>query len=64
MNELKPCPFCGALPAKEPYEPRTVQLTRGVIAYWVRCYNCGIGTCEYDSAEPAIEAWNRRAKEE
>ena len=61
MTELKPCPFCGSKaslhekPAKQ--------------AWIVECTN---GTCpasymigwDYETEKEAIEAWNRRAKDE
>lgn len=63
MNELKPCPFCGgeAYICKEniPYHPTS---------YAVDCGNdrCDVdpSTDFFEDKEKAIEAWNRRVKDE
>lgn len=59
MKELKPCPFCGG---------RAILNIIGN-KYYVDC-NAKIGECpcipktfDFDVAEDAIEAWNRRAEE-
>lgn len=55
MEELKPCPFCGS-EAKftEPYKN----------IYVVSCPNCGVGSAIFSNLGEAIEAWNRRYKDE
>lgn len=57
MTELKPCPFCGS----EAYV-----IIRDVDDWtpWIRCKGCGVETDCFDSAEEAIEAWNRRVDNE
>ena len=54
MRELKPCPFCGG----------EAEIEMDDCWYWnyhVFCQECKIGTDYYDTADEAIEAWNRRA---
>ncbi|MBO6179430.1 MAG: Lar family restriction alleviation protein [Selenomonadaceae bacterium] len=63
-EELKPCPFCGAKYSSEKFTAGTVQLMRGEKYFWAICLNCGVRTGEYLGDEAAIEAWNRRAKDE
>ena len=55
-EELKPCPFCGAITL-------TTTARNERIGLWtiaVFCSNCGNGTSYFDTAEEAIAAWNRR----
>ena len=54
--EIKACPFCGGKAEVEP---------EGITAcgYWLKCKKCGIEQpTPYETAEAAIEAWNRRAE--
>lgn len=66
MNELKPCPFCGA---KETDfgEPVNLWMTtdeKGNIEFSVDCQNCGANIGLFNrTEEEAIEAWNRRVNE-
>lgn len=69
MSELKPCPFCGATPKiqQDFRYPRPSCQKR--IAWEVVCpnYKCIIGNVDnnyYLSKAEAIEAWNRRVKDE
>jgi Lar family restriction alleviation protein len=55
-EKLKPCPFCGSTSLYFPDKP--------VFDYFIHCDNCGCNTDSFTNAESAIEAWNRRAKEE
>ena len=59
-EELKKCPFCGG--------EAKLNITRGfkreVIAAFVYCTKCGVGTLSYTLAKTAKEAWNRRLKNE
>ncbi len=48
-NELKPCPFCGG---------EAEWATKG--KHWIMCSSCGVETQYCETAEEAIEAWNRR----
>lgn len=59
-KQLKPCPFCGAddghgvcVRCLWPYE-----------TYEVFCENCGASSKEFILKDHAIEAWNRRVKEQ
>lgn len=60
--KLKPCPFCGgeAVLKRVPFT--------AVTPYYVRCDNreCAVmaATCNRETAEEAIELWNRRANDE
>ena len=57
MRELKPCPFCGG----------EAEIEMDDCWYWnyhVFCQECKIGTDYYNTADEAIEAWNRRAGEQ
>ncbi len=51
---LKPCPWCGEIPAISPFPGR----------YWVECQNhdCDVltATKEFNRINSAIDAWNRR----
>jgi len=61
IKELKPCPFCGGKAALEDY---------GLNGNFkiVKCLECGARTTLFlknlNLGEDAIEAWNRRAKDE
>ena len=79
MSELKPCPFCGAMPqvGVDFYESHGTEIK---LAATVECTGCGIRKCaifdathlvgyvpfsDYESAfMNVIEAWNRRASDE
>ena len=57
IKELKPCPFCGG----------KAEIEMDDSWYWnyhVLCQECKIGTDCYETADEAIEAWNRRADEQ
>jgi len=78
MNELKPCPFCGAMPqcGVEFYESSGANIH---LAATVRCISCGtskrtifkatdstsfVPFSDYEEAfSNVIEAWNRRASD-
>ena len=80
MAELKPCPFCGEIPyiEKKPlwrtYHDGTTHGYRGSFEYDIRCHKCGCSIPlpnndnvyhKYDEAKQnAINAWNKRAKDE
>jgi Lar family restriction alleviation protein len=57
MEELKRCPFCGA-------KPPQIGLFGYGMTYFVMCNNCGVETSDAISEEKAIEAWNKRYKED
>lgn len=60
MTELKRCPFCGA-------EPPTVKVLHPLdinMASWVVCGKCGVNTSATFCKAKAIEAWNKRYKED
>ena len=52
MSELKPCPFCGCEDIEE--------FNFCGDLFYVQCTNCSgcVGAC--DTAEEAVEEWNRR----
>ena len=52
MNELKPCPFCGAEKA---------EYTESIAGYWVECPSCGARTKTGCTLGAAMALWNRRA---
>lgn len=60
VEKLKTCPFCGgkAILKKNRYSD----------GYYVTClsHNCSmiIATCQRETKEEAIEAWNRRESKE
>ena len=65
-SELKPCPFCGAKEFDED-EPLNVWFVSEDDDEWrVECDRCGANTGWFNrqSREEAIEAWNKRAKDE
>jgi Lar family restriction alleviation protein len=51
-EELKPCPFCGSHAQTDFIEGES---------YIIECYACDARTGCQDSAEDAINAWNRRS---
>ena len=53
-NELKPCPFCGALNLS----------VKRIGTYYVECLTCGISTKFYPVAADAKKAWNMRTEGE
>ena len=59
MEELKPCPFCGKYPLTVVDDETTE------VKFGVKCFYCG-GSIppEKDTLQEAIEAWNRREKDE
>ena len=60
MNELKPCPFCGNKPVV--LENQFYVHEEKFVHYQVLCV-CGGRLAFRDTAEEAIEAWNRRVSE-
>ena len=61
MSDLKPCPFCGST--------GEIEHKRVLDTWIVQCSNqeCPASYMigwDYDTAEDAIEAWNRRVKDE
>ena len=65
MKELKPCPFCG-----EEYVPgveghvKVTETAKSGPRYGVKCYRCGGRAEWFDTEAEAIEAWNRRRRDE
>lgn len=58
-EELKPCPFCGGKRAV------TVVDDEAEERFGVKCFDCGgMIDAEKDTLQEAIEAWNRRAKDD
>lgn len=60
MEKLKPCPFCGGKAYVQIHIFDGVPETYGVLCANGKCYTSGWQF--YDTAEEAIEAWNRRAE--
>lgn len=60
MNELKSCPFCGC----EEIKISTGNIYKQKISYWCCCLNCNARASYFFDEEEAIEAWNRRVKNE
>lgn len=59
MDELKPCPFCGEIPRIIEHEFVDSDNT-----YGIKC-KCGAqGFQFWETIDDAIEAWNRRVKNE
>ena len=54
----KPCPFCGG-------QPNTIRLYAGIgiIDETVSCNNCG-ARISRESEKEAVDAWNKRTKED
>ena len=61
MNDLKPCPFCGA--EAEIFKDVTFRAETGEkideIKFFVWCTECTALVCG-DTEEIAMQAWNRR----
>ena len=58
MEKLKPCQFCGGKAYVQSHIFDGVPETYGVLCANGKCYTSGWQF--YDTAEEAIEAWNRR----
>lgn len=56
MDELKPCPFCGASEPDIETEEKF-----GIIYRKVVCWACGSSSNGYLDEKRAIKAWDRRA---
>ena len=54
-EELKPCPFCGGKAELFGTEETGV--------FYVECLDCNVND-NFDTAEEAIAAWNRRMNDE
>lgn len=72
MEKLKPCPFCGG-GARVTDDVCVIPVIDENGAYvdaefeelpvFVHCTVCGAETYGYETAEEAIEAWNRRVSD-
>ena len=59
MSELKQCPFCGS----DKVNVIKHEYNNLSDSFGVRCFNCKTQSYQsFDSEKEAIEAWNRRAK--
>lgn len=59
MTELKRCPFCGGEASVTEHIFRGLTSTYGVV-----CLDCCCETRQFfDTADEAIEAWNRRVEQ-
>jgi hypothetical protein len=76
MTELKPCPFCGkdlsniptVMAVQRKYPKTYLDYLRSIGQflgsdkdYCVRCIRCGAEGATKNTADRAIEAWNRRS---
>lgn len=59
MIELKHCPFCGSEAFLAEYD-YAFDDNGYVATYGVECNGCHAAIFEYDTAEEAADAWNRR----
>lgn len=60
-KELRPCPFCGGTAVvKISHEIHAFESCFPERNYWAICTKCDASTGEYEEAEEAAEAWNRR----
>jgi Lar family restriction alleviation protein len=63
MSDLKPCPFCGGK-ANLSFVPRYFKQGLSSGGWHVRCLNGCVNQMPFMSDHDAIEAWNRRAKDD
>ena len=66
-EKLKPCPFCGEkleITANAYSSYYSGPVWKHWNWYRVQCPQCEVQTTEYPTVEEAIEAWNRRAKDD
>lgn len=54
VDNLKPCPFCGA--------ESSVNYGRGGTIAYVRCEGCGVYSPHFTTKQEAVEFWNTRAE--
>ena len=59
MSDLKPCPFCGSEAKLMYYYP--IGGRRQTV---VNCTSCRCNSGRWGRSDKAIEAWNRRAKDD
>ena len=70
MPELQPCPFCGSTTAPTVMNQNEAQWLDNdaenpsmVVCCAAKKFGCGASTGFCDTAEQAVEAWNRRASD-
>lgn len=70
MPELQPCPFCGSTTAPTVMNQNEAQWLDNdaknlsmVVCCAAKKFGCGASTGFCDTAEQAIEAWNKRASD-
>lgn len=63
MAELKPCPFCGAIPTNEGEYPDKIGICQkpDTGSWTVLCTQCGASVDCFLTKNEALKAWNRRA---
>lgn len=64
MENLKPCPFCGAKDELEIWDLGGDKWGNIKELWIVHCANCGCNMDWLDSKKEAIEAWNRRVNDD
>lgn len=60
--DMKPCPCCGGEAKLDSYPGS--EFTGSGTYHCVRCSVCYIRTCDFSSANRAVETWNRRMNDE
>lgn len=66
MTDLEPCPFCGGTQLDDrvgvQYDESGLSAMR--YFYSVVCVDCGCRTASFEQKLNAVDAWNRRVKNE
>lgn len=60
-TDLKPCPCCGGKADLDSYPGS--EWTGSGTYHCVRCSVCYVRTCDFSSANRAVETWNRRTND-
>lgn len=56
LNNLLPCPFCGAA-------PELIRISKAPDRYYCECPHCGIQQGYSYDYEDAVDKWNERIKD-
>ena len=65
-NKLKPCPFCGGEAKIHNCAELENETARVIYSgkIGIHCAVCRVATIPYENMTQAVEAWNRRTKNE